>query len=145
MDAIDLKIIKLLESNSRVSLTQLAKQVYLSLPAISARVEKMEETGLIRRYTAMLDPQKMGITITAFINISMNANNQKDFIEYVQTNANITECYHVAGPYSMLLKAMFTSTSQLDSCIERLQHFGNTQTQIVLSPIVTDRPVSELF
>ncbi len=71
MDDIDRRILKLLQANARTSLKTIAESTFLSSPAVSARIEKMEKDGIIRGYHAEVDPMKLGYHILAFINLDV--------------------------------------------------------------------------
>ncbi|SET10123.1 Lrp/AsnC family transcriptional regulator [[Clostridium] polysaccharolyticum] len=141
MDAIDLKLIGLLQKNARYSLKQLAEQVFLSSPAVSSRIERLEREGYVKGYQAEIDEEKLGFHIIAFINLEMTPKQKATFYPFVSSCPNVLECYCVTGQYSMLLKVAFPSTQELDSFIGRLAQFGNTQTQIVFSSAVRPRGV----
>lgn len=141
MDAIDLKLIGLLQKNARYSLKQLAEQVFLSSPAVSSRIERLEKEGYVKGYQAEIDEEKLGFHIIAFINLEMTPKQKSTFYPFVNSCPNVLECYCVTGQYSMLLKVAFPSTQELDSFIGRLAQFGNTQTQIVFSSAVRPRGV----
>lgn len=141
MDAIDLKLIGLLQKNARYSLKQLAEQVFLSSPAVSSRIERLEREGYVKGYQAEIDEEKLGFHIIAFINLEMTPKQKETFYPFVNSCPYVLECYCVTGQYSMLLKVAFPSTQELDSFIGRLAQFGNTQTQIVFSSAVRPRGV----
>ena len=139
MDHIDEQLIHLLQKNARMSLKSLAKEVYLSTPAVSARIEKLEEEGIIKSYGARIDPLKLGFHITAFINMELEPVQKPEFYPFIASIPNVIECNCVTGNYSMLMKVAFPSTIELDTFIGQLQHFGKTQTQIVFSTPVEPR------
>ena len=139
MDHIDEQLIHLLQKNARMSLKSLAKEVYLSTPAVSARIEKLEEEGIIKGYGARIDPLKLGFHITAFINMELEPVQKPEFYPFIASIPNVIECNCVTGNYSMLMKVAFPSTIELDTFISPLQHFGKTQTQIVFSTPVEPR------
>lgn len=141
MDKIDVKLIQLLQDNARYSLKQLAEQVFLSSPAVSTRIERLEKEGYIRSYQAEVDEEKLGYHILAFINLEMLPKQKATFYPFIDDCNNVLECYCVTGSYSILLKVAFPSTQELDSFIGQLQKFGNTQTQIVFSTAVRPRGV----
>lgn len=141
MDAIDLKLIGLLQKNARYSLKQLAEQVFLSSPAVSSRIERLEKEGYAKGYQAEIDEEKLGFHIIAFINLEMTPKQKATFYPFVNACPNVLECYCVTGQYSMLLKVAFPSTQELDGFIGKLAQFGNTQTQIVFSSAVRPRGV----
>ena len=139
MDKIDLKIIDLLEKNARYPLKRLAEEVFLSTPAVSARIEKLENRGILTGYTAKLNLLKLDYNIKGFINLEMSPNQKTEFYPFISSCPNVLECNCVTGKYSMLIKVAYRSTIELDNFIGQLQKFGNTETQIVFSTPVEPR------
>ena len=142
LDDIDIKLIRLLQQNARYSLKQLAQEVYLSSPAVSARIERLEKLGILTGYHASVDQQKLGYHITAFINLAMNPDQKPVFYPFISACPNVIECNCVTGSYSMLIKVAYPSTQELDTFIGQLQKFGNTKTQIVFSTAVEHRGIA---
>lgn len=141
MDKIDLKLIRLLQENARYPLKYLAEQVYLSTPAVSARIEKLENSGIIKSYKVQVDRFKLGYNITAFINLEVAPKEKEVFYPFIEECPNVLECNCVTGKFSMLLKVAFHTTMELDEFIGKLQKFGNTETQIVFSTAVEHRGI----
>ena len=141
LDDIDIKLIRLLQQNARYSLKQLAQEVYLSSPAVSARIERLEKLGILTGYHASVDQQKLGYHITAFINLAMNPDQKPVFYPFISACPTVIECNCVTGSYSMLIKVAYPSTQELDTFIGQLQKFGNTKTQIVFSTAVEHRGI----
>ncbi len=141
MDCIDQEIISLLQKNARMPLKALANEVHLSSPAVSSRIERMEAEGIIEGYTVMLDQEKLGYPIVAYINLDLDPTDKGRFYPYVEKCKNVLECSCVTGQYSILLKVAFVSTAQLDTFIGELQQFGKTNTQIVFSTTVKPRSI----
>ncbi|GKX66808.1 Lrp/AsnC family transcriptional regulator [Inconstantimicrobium mannanitabidum] len=139
MDKIDFKIIELLQENARYPLKHLAEEVYLSTPAVSTRIEKLEKSGVITGYNAKVDQLKLGYNITAFINLEMSPKQKPIFYPFIAECPNVIECNCVTGKYSMLIKVAYATTLELDAFIGQLQKFGNTETQIVFSTPVEHR------
>ncbi len=133
MDKTDLILIKQLQQNARAPLKALAAKVFLSSPATSARIERLENEGIISGYSARIDNKKLGYPITAFINTEIHPQDKPVFYPFITAHPNVLECDCVTGPYSMIIKVAFESTEALDMFINQLQVFGNTQTQIVFS------------
>lgn len=142
MDEIDRKILKLLQSNARMSLKTIAEHTFLSSPAVSARIDKLEKDGIIAGYHAQVDPTKLGYHILAFINLDVLPEDKPKFYAYAKAVPNVLECSCVTGDYSMLMKVAFQSTMKLDMFIGQLQKFGKTTTQIVFSTQVGPRGVN---
>ncbi|MBU5470079.1 Lrp/AsnC family transcriptional regulator [Falcatimonas sp. MSJ-15] len=141
MDKIDKKLVILLQQNARMPLKALAEQVFLSSPAVSARLERLEKENIIVGYEAKVNPLKLGYHITAFINLEIVPAQKPEFYPFVRDCHNVIECNCVTGDYSMLLKVAFASTIDLDTFIGQLQKFGRTSTQIVFSTPVETRGI----
>ena len=141
MDYIDALVLSLLQKNARFPLKQLAQKVFLSAPAVSARIEKLEKQGIITGYMATVDQIKLGYHITAFISLEMSPSKKPEFYPFITACPNVLECNCVTGMYSMLIKVAFPSTMELDTFIGQLQKFGSTQTQIVFSTPVPPRGI----
>ena len=139
MDKIDLKINELLQKNARYPLKHIAEEVFLTTPAVSARIEKLEQAGVITGYSAHVDPLKLGYNIKAFINLEMSPKQKPEFYPFIASCPNVLECNCVTGKYSMLIKVAYHTTIELDTFIGELQKYGNTETQIVFSTAVEHR------
>ena len=133
MDNIDLKLISLLQKNARMPLKQLAQQVFLSSPATAARIQRLENEGIISGYTAKIDHKNAGYPIIAFINLDLAPTQKPEFYPFVCSHPNVLECCCVTGHYSIIMKVAFKTTEELDVFIGKLQAFGKTETQIAFS------------
>ena len=142
MAKIDYKIISLLQENARHPLKYLAEKVYLSSPAVSARIERLEKAGILTGYHATLNPVTLGYHITAFINLTLEPHQKVEFYPFIEACPNVLECNCVTGNYSMLIKVCFPSTQELDVFIGQLQTYGKTETQIVFSTPVEPRGIN---
>lgn len=130
---------KCCKKNARTPVKEIAKEVFLSSPAVSARIEHLEKTGLITGYHAQVNPVFLGYHIKAFINLEVEPYQKKDFYPFIQAIPNVIECNCVTGDYSMLIEVAFRSTMELDHFINELQQFGRTKTLIVFSTSVEHR------
>ena len=139
LDAVDQKIIELLQENARISIKDIAAQVFLSSPAVTSRIERLEKNGKINGYHAEVNPEAKGYNVKAFINLDLNPIQKKDFYPFVESVPNVVECNCVTGDYAMLLEVQFANTGELDKFIDKLQEFGKTRTQIVFSTAVPHR------
>ncbi len=147
MDAIDLKLLSLLQQNARMPLKQLAQQVYLSSPATAARLERLEREGVISGYRAEVNLKKLGFPVIAFINLELHPDQKPEFYPFICSHPNVLECSCVTGHFAMHIKVAFDSTENLDQFIGLLQKYGSTETQIVFSTPQEPRGVciEELF
>ena len=136
IDRVDKEILKLLQQNGRLSLKTIAEKTFLSSPAVSARIERMENDGIILGYEAKVSPIRMGYHILAYINLNVQPEDK-----YAESIPNILECSSVTGEYSVIMKAAFESTMKLDTFLGQLQKFGKTSTQIVFATHVGPRGI----
>lgn len=141
MDKIDKQILDILQENARTPLKAIAEKVFLSSPAVSIRIEHLEQQGIIKGFKTTIDQHKLGYHITAFINLAMDPTLKPEFYPFIQKEPNVLECNCITGEYSMLLKVAFPSTMDLDVFIGKLQQFGKTSTQIVFSTPVEPRSI----
>jgi Lrp/AsnC family leucine-responsive transcriptional regulator len=136
-DQIDLKILSILQNHGRRRLSDIAKEVDLSSPAVIERVKKLEATGVIRSYQAVLDAKRIGKDITAFIGVSVgHQGNMNDFSEQIRHHHDVLECHHVTGDESFILKVKTKNTGTLEKLlgeIRSVEGVTRTVTKVVLS------------
>lgn len=142
MDKIDKKILQMLQENARIPVKEIAKEVFLSSPAVSARIDRLSQSGLIKGYHMVIDREKLGYDVTAFISLEMEPSKKTDFYPFIKSCPNVLECSCITGQYSQLIKVAFRSTSELESFLGVLQRYGRTSTQIVFSTPVEARDVN---
>lgn len=138
MDSIDIKILDLLKSNSRIKFSEIKEVIHLSLPAISERIKKLEDQGYIDYYTVKLDRKKMGYHMLSFILVNIGENEGIElFKEIVGKMDNILECHHLAGEYDYLIKLATRDSEELGDFISKtlksLPGTVETNSVIVLS------------
>lgn len=139
LDCIDESIIEVLQERARTTIKDISSKVFLSSPAVTARIERLERKGVIRGYHAQLDLETLGYRIKAFINLEMDDVPTPKLYEFIESVPNVIECNCVAGDDALLIEAAFTSNAQLDQFVSELQNFGRTKTQIVFSTPVEHR------
>ncbi len=144
MDHIDEEILMMLQKNARAPLKLIAEKVFLSSPAVAARITRLEKEGIIKGYHTELNWFKLGYHITAFINLEVEPYQKVEFYPFIKACPNVIECNCVTGHYAMLIKVCFSTTMELDSFIGQIQKFGRTSTQIVFSTAVEHRGIQDL-
>ena len=112
MDNTDFKILEIIQSDGRISMKELGKQVSLTSPAVAERVKKMEESGIIERYTAIINPKRLGKHVKAIINVAMKVSNHKTFIKLAAEEKSIIECHHLTGEDCMQVKVIVQDTEE---------------------------------
>lgn len=139
MDIIDVKILEVLQANSRVSISELSKKVNLSLSAVSERLKKLESSNVIEKYTVILNSQALDKELSVIMNISLeNPHLTSDFLEFVRAEEEILECHYVTGEYDYVLKITTRNTATLENLMNRIKGISGikrTQTNVVLSSV----------
>jgi Lrp/AsnC family leucine-responsive transcriptional regulator len=109
LDHIDRRILTILQENGRITNVKLAAEVGLSPPTVLERVRKLEERGIIERYVALVDSDKVGKGLIAFVLVTLTFHRQKDidhFRKEILAQHEVLECYHIAGEGDFLLKVI---------------------------------------
>jgi len=121
MDQIDRKL-QILSQNAAATATEMMPQVNLSIPAINKRIQKLQKTGVIRRFTIQVEPAKVGKPICAFILVVLHRSSQIDsLMEYIQSDPDILECYGITGEYDYMLKVCTADVASLQKKINHLK------------------------
>lgn len=122
MDQIDRKLLQILSQNAAATATEMVPQVNLSIPAINKRIQKLQKSGIIRRFTIQVDPAKVGKPICAFILVVLrHASGMDSLMEYIQSDPDILECYGVTGEYDYMLKVCTADVASLQKKINHLK------------------------
>lgn len=144
VEDLDRRILSLLAQDGRMSFTDLGKATGLSTSAVHQRVKRLEGRGLIRSYAAVVDYDRAGLPLTAFISIRPIDNSQPDDSpERLQDIPEIESCWSVAGDESYILKVRVATPADLEELLARIRAAANvsTRTTIVLSTPYEGRPV----
>lgn len=107
LDDIDLKILEVLQDNSRLTTKELASKVNLSTTPVYERVKRLESEGYIKKYVAVLDAEKLNMGFMVFVNIELSKQtliDKKEFVNIVMDIPEVMECYNIAGKSDYLLK-----------------------------------------
>jgi Lrp/AsnC family transcriptional regulator, leucine-responsive regulatory protein len=137
LDALDSKAVAALLADARTSWAELGAALGLSAPAAAERVRKLQERGLVRGFSAVLDPEAAGFPVLAFVAVTLARQDvRRRFVEAVRAHPLIQECHHVAGDDDFLLKVRARSLAELDALLsEELKGrlgIARTRTTIVL-------------
>ena len=107
MDSTDRKILALLQQNARMTVKELAGRVSLSAPSVAARIQKMEESGVIAGYHAVINTEMAGYPIRAFIQVQVKVKRRADFFKHVKRRREVVACHCITGDYDMLIEVYF--------------------------------------
>lgn len=137
MDATDYRILSALHENARVSVSEMSRTIAMSQPAVTERMRKLEEQGVIKGYKAKLAPDKLGKHATAFI--LFKTGNCADFERFSEGEPAIVDLYRLAGEYNYLMKVHAESTEALERLIQACSAHGFSTTFVVLSARFEDK------
>ncbi|OIK23491.1 Lrp/AsnC family transcriptional regulator [Streptomyces malaysiense] len=143
LDAIDWRILDVLQRDGRTSFTDLARAVSMSPSAVTERVRRLEEAGVISGYAAVVDPDKVGLTIMAFVRLRYPNGNYKPFHDLVEAMPEILEAHHVTGDDCFVIKVAARSMRHLEEVSGRIGGLGSVTTSVVYSSPLPRRSVSE--
>ncbi|WP_218617788.1 Lrp/AsnC family transcriptional regulator [Cryptosporangium aurantiacum] len=152
LDDVDWRILTELQRDGRLSFNELGRRIHLSAPSVADRVRKLEQAGVITGYRAVVDPQRAGHGITAFVQLRcalgsclLRTGRAADYPEVV-------EIHKLSGAHCTILKLRATTLAHLEGVIEQLGRHGEMHTHVVLStqfdeptvsrPGTVDRPVT---
>jgi Lrp/AsnC family transcriptional regulator, leucine-responsive regulatory protein len=136
LDGKDRRILHLVQRDGALSQAEIAKKVGLSTAAVNERLRKLEASGTIRRWAAIVSPAAVGAGVTAFVEIFMeHPRFEASFLRRVMSLDEVLECHHVTGEFSLLLKVRVADVESLqDLLLEQLgAHEGVRQTRTVMA------------
>jgi Lrp/AsnC family leucine-responsive transcriptional regulator len=120
MDALDRKALAFLKQRGRATWAQLGQLLGLSPPAAAERVHRLEEKGIVRGYTALLNAEALGYPLLAFVLVTLTSHRKRlGFLKAIQGIDEISECHHIAGEGDYLLKVRCRGTHDLDRILVR--------------------------
>lgn len=142
MDEIDKNILLHLQNQARLSMTDLGKLVGLSQPAVTERVKRMEEKGIIEEYRTVISWKKFDKQCTAYMLV--RTRNCNPFLDFCHSSPEVMECYRISGEHNYLLKVLTHTTQELEEFENRCDQYGTYTTMIVMSsPIAYKNLIGE--
>jgi Lrp/AsnC family leucine-responsive transcriptional regulator len=133
LDDLNWNILKELSADARISTTEIGRRVGLSAPAVAERVQKLEKEGFIKGYRTVIDFDKIGLTIQAFITFKSSTLKHAESIKMIDAMPEVVEWHAITGNFCMIIKVAVCSSQELETFIERLQEYGETTTSLILS------------
>lgn len=142
MDSIDMRILSCLKENSRMNATSIGEKINLSTSAVLERIKKLEASGVIVKYTTVIDNEQIGKGITVFISVSLeHPKFDEDFRAVISGNEEIIECHYVTGDYDYMLKGITASSKSLEQLInfvKSINGVSHTKTLVVMTTTKND-------
>lgn len=140
LDATDRKILEILQSNAKITNANLATKIGLSPAPTLERVKKLENSGVIKSYHAMLDTDTVGLGVSTFVMVSLkghNKDNIEKFIQSIEEIEEIIECHHITGSGDFILKIISSDISSYQRLmlekVSNIDVVDNMQSMVILS------------
>jgi Lrp/AsnC family leucine-responsive transcriptional regulator len=141
LDETDWRLLALLQRDGRLSFADLAREVAMSASAVTERVRRLEEAGVIAGYQAVVDPDRVGLGILAFVRLRYPTGNYRPFHSLLDTTPEIVEAHHVTGEDCFVLKVLARSMRHLEEVTGRIAGLGPVTTSVVYSSPLARRAV----
>lgn len=132
MDRTDYRILNILQKDCRTTLKYIGDQVGLTAPAVSERVRRLEEKGVIRGFRIDVDRSCLDCAMTGFILVALDPEKYHNFCDFCQKEPAIISHYHVIGVFNALLRFAVRGTRELDELLSAIKHYGDSQTSVEL-------------
>lgn len=141
LDALNWKILQCLQKNARQTNTNIGREVGISSPAVSERIKKMEDVGIITGFRTVVSPFEVGYQLKAIITLRAFMGKLKPFLQKVKTYEEVLNCYRITGNENIVMVVILKNQKHLEFFIDQLISYGETKTQIVLSHVVQHNDV----
>ena len=144
LDQLNWKILQQLQRNARTSNSAIGRAVGISSPAVSERIKKMEDAGIIHSYRTVVSPFETGYQLKAIITLRAFMGKLKPFLDKVQTYEEVLNCYRITGNENIVMEVVLRNQKHLEYFIDQLISYGETKTQIVLSHVVANNSIKPI-
>lgn len=143
MDEIDLQILDMLKTNSRMTSSEISKVIHLSVPSVAERIRKLEKNGFIDQFTVKLNRQAMGQNCMVYIFVQLHGSEETlKFRDTIVKSTYVLECHHISGEYDYLLKVALPDISELERFITNTlksnHNIARSNTVFILSTLKED-------
>ena len=135
LDNIDFQILRLLSENSRIQWKDLGEQIHMTGQAVGNRIKKLEDNGVIKAYSLIVDEMKLGLSYIAFIIIYMKTSNHDSFIRFMIDRNEVVEVHRVSGEGCYHLKIKVNSQEQLNLFLDKILEYGNYSVHLSIQEI----------
>jgi Lrp/AsnC family transcriptional regulator, leucine-responsive regulatory protein len=140
IDAVNRRVLVELSQEPRLTMSELGRRIGMSSPAVTERVRRLEEAGVIRGYRLEVNPIALGLPIAAYVRVRPNPGQLPRIAELAQQIPEVVECHRVTGEDCFILKVYIPAIDQLDRLLDSFLLYGSTTTSIIQSSPVPLRP-----
>lgn len=140
LDEVNIHLLEELQQEPRLSMAELGRRVGMSSPAVTERVRRMEEQGIIISYSLSINPKPLGLPIAVYIRVRPHAGQLTQIAALAQSIPEVVECHRITGEDCFLMKVYIPAMEQLDRLLDAFLVYGSTTTSIIQSSPVPLRP-----
>lgn len=142
LDDVNLRLIGELQADARLSLAELGRRVGLSAPAVTDRLQRLRDAGVIVGYRTEVDPRALGLALSVVLRVRPAPRQLAKVAEVARTSAEVVECHRITGEDCFFMKLHVRDVEHLEEVIDRFLPFGQTTTSIIQSSPVAARGVA---
>jgi Lrp/AsnC family leucine-responsive transcriptional regulator len=142
MDGTDVALLRELQQDARLSLAELGRRVGLSAPAVTDRLKRLEDDGVIAGYRTVIDPRALGYDLSAVLRVRPDARQLPKIADIARDTPEVVECERVTGDDCFVMKVHVRNVQHLEEVLDRFTPFGRTTTSIVQSAPFSARGVN---
>ena len=139
LDPVNVRLLRALSEDPRLSMSALARKVGMSAPAVTERVQRLEEAGVIRGYRLDVDPAAVGLPVSAWVRVRPGPGQLPKVAELARDTPEVVECHRVTGEDCFLMRVHVPAIDQLESVLDRFLLYGQTTSSLIVSSPVEPR------
>lgn len=139
LDQINVRLLRELQRDPRVPMATLARRIRMSAPAVTERVKRLEEAGIIAGYRMDVSPRALGLLVSAYVRIRPAPGQLAKIAELAERASEVVECHRITGEDCFLVRIYVSDMEELESALDRFLALGQTTTSIVQSSPVPPR------
>jgi Lrp/AsnC family transcriptional regulator, leucine-responsive regulatory protein len=139
LDPVNVRLLDELQKNPRMTMSELGRRLEMSSPAVTDRVQRLEDNGIITGYRLELDPRALGWPVAAFVRIRPGPGQLNRIADLARQTPEVVECHRITGEDCFLMKVYVTEIDKLEEVLDRFLMYGQTTSSIVQSSPVPGR------
>ena len=145
LDEIDVEILSQLQKDSRLSIRELSKRINLSPPSVTERIRRLEDNGVIEKYTIKINKKKLGLSIDCIIKVTMKNGEYDRFKKFIKDYPKSEWCYRIAGDGCFIVKLSVSELNEVEDFINEISSYALTSTIVAFSSVEIDDDIRKFL
>lgn len=141
LDAVNRELLTELHANPRITVAALARRVHMSPPAVTERIQRLEQAGVISGYRMDVDPAALGLPVAAYVRVRPAPGQLPKVAELAVASSQVSECHRISGEDCFLIKVHAATIQDLEQTLDQFLAYGQTITSFVVASPVPPRPL----